>query len=278
MPPSARRTRGPRGWPRRRCGWRPRSAVAAACACATPSSPGNSPNTVGPEPETIARTAPHAAHVRERVADRRAQRPRGRLEVVVQQALGEQRAVARRARGPGRSDGRDRRSAGRGRGGRTPHTPRASRACAGRARPGARTAPDRRAAARPRRSRSSGTARGRAGKGRRRRARPRSPAAPRRTARCRAPAAAAAAASRRAAAASADPPPMPPATGTRLAIEIRTGGPSQPVCARNAASARPARFSPSTPGQTTSSASPPAGSSSSSSASETGWTSDTSGW
>ena len=65
-------------------------------------------------------------------------------------------------------------------------------------------------------------------------------------------------ASRSAAAASLDPPAMPAAIGIRLVISIRSGGPSQPVAARNSASARAARFSPSTPGQTTtSSPSPP---------------------
>ena len=66
------------------------------------------------------------------------------------------------------------------------------------------------------------------------------------------------AASRSAAAASPEPPPMPAATGTRLRIVSRCGGASQPVAARKAASAAPARFSPSTPGQTTSSAVAPA--------------------
>jgi hypothetical protein len=72
---------------------------------------------------------------------------------------------------------------------------------------------------------------------------------------------------------------MPAATGTRLSIVSRCGGASQPVAARKAASAAPARFSPSTPGQTTSSAAAPcgAGSSVSSSASDTGCTTETSG-
>ena len=81
-------------------------------------------------------------------------------------------------------------------------------------------------------ARSSGSARARAGSGRRRRARPRARAARRRRRRPDA-----AAASRSAAAASAEPPPIPAATGTRLAIVIRTGGPSQPVAARKRASA-----------------------------------------
>ena len=54
-----------------------------------------------------------------------------------------------------------------------------------------------------------------------------------------------------AAAASADPPAMPAAIGIRFAISIRSGGPSHPVAARNSARARSARFSPSTPGQST---------------------------
>ena len=111
-----------------------------------------------------------------------------------------------------------------------------------------RTGRSRRAGGRPRRCRSSGSAPARAGSARRRRAR--------RRAACSwaaSPSPEAAAASRSAAAASAEPPPIPAATGTRLAIVIRTGGPSQPVAARKRASAAAARFSPSTPGQTTSS-------------------------
>ena len=77
------------------------------------------------------------------------------------------------------------------------------------------------------------------------------------------------------AAASEEPPPIPAATGIRLSIVSRCGGPSQPVCSRNSSSARPARFGPSTPGQMTSSRS--AGSSVSSSASESAWTTETSG-
>ena len=92
----------------------------------------------------------------------------------------------------------------------------------------------------PRRCRSSGSARARADSERRPRARPRSRAAP---AGGQSPPAARSA-SRNVAAASAEPPPIPPATGTCLAISIRTGGPSQPVAARKRASARAARFSP----------------------------------
>ncbi len=47
---------------------------------------------------------------------------------------------------------------------------------------------------------------------------------------------------------------MPAATGTRLTIVSRCGGPSQPLAARQSASARAARFGPVTPAQTTSSA------------------------
>ena len=66
--------------------------------------------------------------------------------------------------------------------------------------------------------------------------------------------------SRSAAAASAEPPAMPPATGIRLSISRRTGGPCQFVHSRNARSAVAARFSPSMPGQMTSSAAIPSGS------------------
>ena len=59
------------------------------------------------------------------------------------------------------------------------------------------------------------------------------------------------AASLSAAAASLEPPAIPAAIGIRLAIVSRSGGPSHPVAARNSRSARAARLSPSTPGQTT---------------------------
>ena len=86
------------------------------------------------------------------------------------------------------------------------------------------------------------------------------------------------AASRSAAAASEEPPPIPAATGIRLSIVSRCGGAVPAGRARGrAASARPARLGPSTPGQMTSSASPGAGSSVSSSASESAWTTETSG-
>ena len=70
---------------------------------------------------------------------------------------------------------------------------------------------------------------------------------------------------------------MPAATGTRLSIVSRCGGASQPVASRKSCERAAARFGPSTPGQTTSSASPGAGSSVSSSASESAWTTETSG-
>ena len=60
------------------------------------------------------------------------------------------------------------------------------------------------------------------------------------------------AARRRTAAASPLPPPRPAATGTFFSISIRSGSRSQPAH-RSAASAFAARFSPSTPGQRTSS-------------------------
>ncbi len=98
MPPWARRTRGRPAWRRRRPGGARAARSPAACAWATPVVAREQPE------HRRAGARHHRAHragradVGERVADRGAERPRGRLEVVVQQPLGEQRAVARGAR------------------------------------------------------------------------------------------------------------------------------------------------------------------------------------
>ena len=114
-------------------------------------------------------------------------------------------------------------------------------------------APRARAAPRPRRSR--GSAPGGPAPGRRRRGRTRSRAAGRRRRRPRR-----ASQPQRGAAASAEPPAMPAATGMRLSIVSRTGGPSQPVARAERAQRGGGEVrGPRRPGTTTSSASAPSG-------------------
>ena len=118
-PPAGAANARPTGVAATASGWRERSASAAARACTTPCSPGNSPNTVGPEPDDH---RPHGAggadvgRARPRSAGRASGRaPRGRC------AAAARRAASGRSprRGPDRSGGPARPGRGPGRAGRT---------------------------------------------------------------------------------------------------------------------------------------------------------------